>query len=173
MTRTAHNVERFSHLSDEGFVQRCYALLLHRLPDASGRDHYLTRLRMGDARALVWQALANDVQAPPDRAVAAGETPSDLNALLKLDGSHFVAAAYRYLLDRPADPEGARHYGEALKSGSSKADVIASLYRSAEGRGRGVDLPEVEIVIRRMPARRAWQGYAWLARTLRARWSRP
>lgn len=50
-------------------------------------------------------------------------------------GPHFVEQAYRAVLGRPPDAEGATHYTDALLSGRlTKAEVVAQLRRSAEGR---------------------------------------
>lgn len=51
-----------------------------------------------------------------------------------LDGEAFVRQAYQRLLDRPADPSGLRNYTAQLAAGMSKAQLMAELESSPEGR---------------------------------------
>jgi hypothetical protein len=51
-----------------------------------------------------------------------------------LDGEAFVRQAYQRLLDRPADAVGLQNYASQLRSGISKAQLVAELESSPEGR---------------------------------------
>jgi hypothetical protein len=51
-----------------------------------------------------------------------------------LDGEAFVRQAYQRLLGRPADAAGLQSYAAQLRSGMSKAQLIAELENSPEGR---------------------------------------
>jgi hypothetical protein len=147
MGSTRASVDRFAHLADEGFIERCYALLLHRAPEAGGLEHYLSRLRHGDTRELVWEAMANDAAAAPATSSGLVEAPLDLSALMALsDREAFVGAAYLLVLGRPADAAGAKSYAAAIARGTSKSTVLLSLYASAEARARHVRLPELELL---------------------------
>jgi len=72
-------------------------------------------------------------------------------------GQHFIEKAYQLLLHRPPDPAGMSFYGNALRSGKmSKAEVLAHLRFSLEGRTRGVRLtglwgPLLAAALRKIP----------------------
>ena len=52
----------------------------------------------------------------------------------------FVASAYLTLLRRPADIDGLEHYTRKLRAGSTKAEILALIHGSREGRSKGVEL---------------------------------
>jgi hypothetical protein len=52
----------------------------------------------------------------------------------ELDDEAFVRQAYQRLLDRPADPDGLQNYVSQLRSGMPKAQIVAELEGSPEGR---------------------------------------
>ena len=52
----------------------------------------------------------------------------------------FVRNAYIAMLGHPPDPQGERHYLEKLRSGMTRAEVLARLRYSGEGRRNGVRL---------------------------------
>ncbi len=56
------------------------------------------------------------------------------------DTDQFLNNAYRALLGREPDEEGARNYGDYLRSGGSRLFVLYALKYSAEGRARAVSV---------------------------------
>jgi hypothetical protein len=66
-----------------------------------------------------------------------------LNRVLTLDGSEFLGQAYLLVLGRPIDPEGFRHYGLKLRSGTSKLSILAMLRASPEGQAYRGDVPKL------------------------------
>jgi hypothetical protein len=50
------------------------------------------------------------------------------------EGESFVRSAYQHLLDRPADSSGLSSYAARLRAGMSKAELVAELQNSPEGR---------------------------------------
>lgn len=70
-----------------------------------------------------------------------GPSPLPLAALLDLNGSAFVDAAYFTILHRPADDVGMARLMREIAAGTSKVLLLGQLQRSAEGRRTGRDLP--------------------------------
>ena len=71
---------------------------------------------------------------------AAAAAPETLRTLLACPQEAFVRRAYRALLGREPDPEGARIYGAKLARGTSRSFVLARMLWSAEGRETGARL---------------------------------
>ena len=59
-----------------------------------------------------------------------------LPELLVLHDTEFVDCAYRTLLDRAPDADGATHFTRRLRLGHSKLEILWDIRRSAEGRRR-------------------------------------
>lgn len=78
--------------TDTGFVDGLYAELLHRQPDAGGREHWLSRLRAGTSREVVAASFYGSVESRNDR----------------------VAATYLQVLGRAPDPGGLAHWAQEL-----------------------------------------------------------
>ena len=79
---------------------------------------------------------------PPRRALPIGVTGRlTLPALLALDGTAFVEAAYWTILNRPLDQAGQTHWSQQLESGISKILLLGRLQGSAEGRQVAHKLP--------------------------------
>lgn len=70
-----------------------------------------------------------------------------VDELLGHHDSRFVACAYLTLLRRPVDDRGLDIYTRHLRAGMSRAEVIASLVQSEEGRTARVDLPGLAEVL--------------------------
>jgi len=66
---------------------------------------------------------------------------STLPALLALDDTEFVRAAYLELLGREGDDTGLEHFTRRLREGEDKRRLIADLALSEEGRRRQQRLP--------------------------------
>ena len=64
-----------------------------------------------------------------------------LDELLSLYDESFVRCAYLTLLLREVDPNGLTNYANQLRRGAAKAQLIAELFDSEEGRNAGVQLP--------------------------------
>ena len=64
-----------------------------------------------------------------------------LDELLSLYDESFVRCAYLTLLRREVDPSGLTNYASQLRRGAAKAQLIAELFDSEEGRNAGVQLP--------------------------------
>jgi SAM-dependent methyltransferase len=83
---------------------------------------------------------------PPRRAMQVQPQPNlngplSLPGLLALDGTAFIEAAYRTILDRSPDDAGMAHLTRELASGVSKVLLLGRLQRSAEGRQIARPLP--------------------------------
>lgn len=69
--------------------------------------------------------------------------------LLARDDAEFIGSAYKTVLDREQDPEGARHYLSRLRSGWPKLSVLMELRNSEEGRQVAARLPGLDKAILR------------------------
>jgi hypothetical protein len=85
----------------------------------------------------------------PTRVDPPGQEALTLEGLLALDGDVFVRAAYRRVLLRLPDSEGARHYGARLRAGVAKIRILAELSKSEEGSGADPHVPGLKSAIRR------------------------
>jgi len=70
-----------------------------------------------------------------------GEKQSDIQILLRFQGSEFVEAAYLTLLRRQPDPEGFSYYLGRLRSGARKLQLLGEIGSSSEARAVGAELP--------------------------------
>jgi hypothetical protein len=78
---------------------------------------------------------------------------SSLPALLALDDTEFVRAAYATLLGRDSDDTGLDHFTRRLRDGEDKRRLIADLALSDEGRRRQHSLPGLEALAQEHQAR--------------------
>ncbi|MED5619505.1 FkbM family methyltransferase [Ideonella sp. BN130291] len=99
------------------------------------------------------------IRTPDERAdmlpaAHSADTPaSSLEALLALHDERFVRAAYATVLGRQADASGLSNFLTQVRAGVSKEIVVAQLAMSSEGRSRGVSLPGLAELLRRVPTR--------------------
>jgi hypothetical protein len=140
-------------LGDEAFLQKAYLLLLGRPADPTGFRDYLEALREGMPRQQVWEQLAGSEEARSFRQRAGAPAGDDgaaeeadgeaephatharsgtFDRLMSREGSEFVRAAYIAVLGREADRTGHAYYKERLRTGHSKAAVLAELATSPE-----------------------------------------
>ena len=73
----------------------------------------------------------------PLAVTAASNVPLPLSALLGLDGTAFIEAAYSTLLGRAPDEAGVAYITRGLVNGRSKVELLGELAGSAEGRQSG------------------------------------
>lgn len=81
------------------------------------------------------------------------ETASSITDILQLHHEDFVECAYRTVLKRTADQEGLAHYTNRVLGGHPKIEILCDLYRSAEAKEKGVDLPWLQRAIARHEVR--------------------
>lgn len=65
----------------------------------------------------------------------------NIDQLLRLNGTTFVAGVYQALLGRSPDPEGMQYYLGRLRSGYSKGSLIVQIADSKEALALAIDLP--------------------------------
>ena len=109
--------------------------------DAAREDRALLRRRLlSSAEFLALHARWTAVDPAPDAA---------REAALRACGpdDRFVAYAYAWILGRPADPEGERHYAAALAAGEPREEMVRSLACSDEFESRLADLLSDQAVV--------------------------
>jgi len=117
--------------------------LFDRLARRISAADRLRRALRGDA--LFQQTLPSPSNpAVPTATASDAAKPLDLQTLMQLDGTDFVAHAYATLLCRPADSSGLGFYVGELQKGVVKTHVLKALAASAEGRARDVKLDGLE-----------------------------
>jgi GT2 family glycosyltransferase len=157
---------------DDAFARELTAALLGR-PEPLPAGDRTAAVRALARRPEVRERVAGAEHLPPPDARSADQLGAELDAALALrDDDAFVAAAYRLLLGREPDPDGAAAY-----RGTPRDTVIRTLAGSAEGAARGVvpDVVEAHLATSRAfkldAARRRVRALA--GRTLsRAPWAR-
>ena len=103
-------------------------------------------------RPGVRERVAGVQHLPPEDAVTADELGSAIDRLARDAPSAFVEGAYRTLLGRPPDVEGAADHEAALtRHGRSRAWVLRSLAASGEAAARGTPADVVDELVRRNP----------------------
>jgi hypothetical protein len=173
----APSVQRLLRMNESSFVDRAYFALAGRWPDDSVRRRYLARLTSGTSRLRI---LLEMLEAGEGRSAASavkgleaviGHLRSDLSPvavdveeLLAFDDVAFVDCAYKTLLGRAPDADGLDHYVQLIRSGASKARIVAALCLSAEGRARTSSL---------LGLRRAMRQYRLARGRLTGWWYRP
>jgi hypothetical protein len=150
---------------DEDFVDGAYSLLLNRAPDATGAAAYLVALRRGKPKIQILHEMAMSDEARRAGRVVAGlqeafvreglgdghglaDMPSEVvNAeqlLSVAEVDSFIALAYRLLLRRRADIEGASSYRTLLEGGLPRVSVLHALFNSPERASLGSQLAGLE-----------------------------
>lgn len=108
-----------------GFIKASFRILLGREADAAGLSHYMRRMALGDSRPDIHRSIVGSKEYH-SRALH-----DDLMILSKED---FVEAAYRRILGRAPDAEGAAHYQEHLRVGKARRLILRDLSYSREAR---------------------------------------
>ena len=90
-------------------------------------------------------------------------TPMTLDELLGFHDEAFVTNAYLIVLGRDPDPDGLAHYLARVRSGAEKAEIIADLAKSAEGRRYCAELAGLRNITKKYNGR-ARSLMAWLSR---------
>jgi hypothetical protein len=72
-----------------------------------------------------------------------------IGALLTLPDELFVTGAYQALLGRSPDSEGLKNYVAQVREGHDKADILAAIASSPEGRAKSQDRPALSAEIAR------------------------
>ncbi|MDJ0447112.1 DUF4214 domain-containing protein [Methylocystis sp. JR02] len=136
-------------LEGEAFVRGAYRFFLGREPDDGGFAYMTGRLGEGTSKlALAGEMLLSvEGRARLERRTA---HTIDLDRLATLEGADFVAAAYRSIVERAADPEGLAYFSGYLNSGLSKTVVIGSLLLSDEGLARMSEWTEAPAEVERL-----------------------
>ncbi len=70
-----------------------------------------------------------------------------VQTLLALGDEDFVRQAYRLVLGREADSGGLDNYLSSVRSGANKADLVAQLALSVEGRQRHATVPGLDALV--------------------------
>jgi len=87
-------------------------------------------------------------------------SPITLDVLLSLHDEAFVTSAYSAILGRAADADGFAHYLAQVRTGTSRAEIVADLARSMEGRRNRTQLPGLRKITRKhgglVPSLLAW-----------------
>jgi FkbM family methyltransferase len=122
------------------------ALRLARLTGRSVDDHLIPHAKAVEE----WRASLLFDQGG-EGAVAVREAMRAVNVtdLMARDGAEFIGSAYKTILEREPDPEGARHYLSRLRSGWPKLSVLMELRNSEEGRQVAALLPGLDTAILR------------------------
>ncbi len=76
--------------------------------------------------------------ANPDRRYALGE-------FTRFHDQEFIVAAFRGLLERPADPAGLAHYLRMLRQGIAKVEILGRLRYSTEGKRVDASVPTLRL----------------------------
>ena len=140
---------------DEHFIHSAYQILLGRVPDLEGMQHYLECVRAGTSKVEIISQLQLSVEGK-SRGVKfdlssphVGSAASSLEELITYFDKHFVHSAYQTLLGRAPDAEGMRHYLAKVRAGISKIQILTELHESAEGKLRSISIRELKKVIQR------------------------
>ncbi|WP_052628074.1 FkbM family methyltransferase [Sphingobium sp. YBL2] len=121
------------------------ALRLAKLTGRSVDEHLLAHAKAVDE----WKASLLFDQG--EGVVEAHEAMRAVNVtdLLARDGAEFIRSAYKTVLEREPDSEGARHYLSRLRSGWPKLSVLMEMRDSGEGRRVAAVLPGLDAAILR------------------------
>ena len=127
---------------------------LNRLKDTINRD--MARGRLDDPGFLLNlddTDLMSAYRRPPRSSLPSYETAPiqpafvpnpegrySIHQLMAYHDGAFIQVAYQSLLGREPDPQGFRHYLELLHLGHSKAEILAAIRNSDEGKARGTQV---------------------------------
>lgn len=112
---------------------------------------------------------ANDRSVRPPESVTTGQALTERDAeaapegrlvdsaadLLAFHDEEFVRHAYIYVLGRPADLSGLKHFLQRVRSGDDRRQILAALRQSDEGQARPSQLPGLDELIRPFSRSRA------------------
>lgn len=90
-------------------------------------------------------------------------TVTHVNQLLMLGGDEFILQAYRSILNREPEPDGARFYRARLDEGVDKARILYEIAASVEGGWYQRDLPGLQLLMHLYRPRSGRLG-KWLQR---------
>jgi predicted nucleic acid-binding Zn-ribbon protein len=123
--------------------------LARRLAKLTGRSvdaHFIAHAKAVDE----WRAsLLFDQGEEVVVAVQEAMRAVNITDLLARDDAEFIGSAYKTILEREPDPEGARHYLSRLRSGWPKLSILMQLRDSEEGRQVAALLPGLDAAILR------------------------
>lgn len=125
-------------------VTRQYVAFLGRRPDTTGLAFWTQRLRQG--RPVSWMA------------DAFGATAEFRAQYQGLTDAQVVDRAYQRLLGRPGDPQGRGYWIGRLDGGTSRAQLVLLMARSAEFRAREDDHAVIEVMTYGLLGRAATAG---------------
>jgi SAM-dependent methyltransferase len=136
--------------SDARMIEEVFWIVLGRAPSPVDlRDE----MRSGERHTLLMRLLSSPEFHTIRRTGRAGSGPEGDGEARELGlralgpDDRFVQRAYEYLLGRPADESGFRHYAAALAAGETRTNLIRSLAASEEFDRRFRDLaPESAVV---------------------------
>lgn len=74
---------------------------------------------------------------------------NSIDELLALNDQQFIKCAYRTLLNREPDVEGMNYYLSRFRAGFKKIQIIWQLKNSTEGRSQKVELPGLDIALKK------------------------
>jgi hypothetical protein len=106
----------------EGSVERLYQAFFGRPPDGAGLDHWVTQYRDG----LPLRTIASHF----------GASEEFLDANEGVEGRSFVERAYRGVLGREPDADGAAYWEAQLAAGGDRAMLVLALAESPENVAR-------------------------------------
>jgi Domain of unknown function (DUF4214) len=92
------------------------------------------------------------------------ESTPTIEDILKLHDKAFVVKAYAVILGRTPDSGGLANYLTQVRAGTHKAQIVAELAESPEGRHQSVELPGLQSVIRRYRKRAPSRWARWMRR---------
>lgn len=122
------------------------ALRLAKLTDRSVDEHLIAHAKaVGEWKA----SLLFDEDRDGVVTMQEGMRACSLMDLLARDDAEFISSAYKTVLEREPDPEGARHYLSRLRAGWPKLSVLRQLRSSEEGRQVAALLPGLDAAILR------------------------
>lgn len=142
-------------LDDTAFIKCAYRTLFKRPVDPSSQHYYLARLQQGISKQQVLIELRSSAEGKRTNVDIAGlnqitmQPAASVVDLLLLVDERFVRGAFLTLLGREPDTGGGDYYLKRLRSGISKAEILAELADSDEARVKAVDLPGLAEILRR------------------------
>ena len=118
-----NNRLRFLFSSDRAFLTQVYEEILGRPVDVEGLNHFLPALEGGQSRLEVILSLVRSEEFY-QKILRERTTPEENLA--------FLEEAYRQILGRELDEEGLKTFGEYLKQGRRREDLLLGLISSDE-----------------------------------------
>jgi glycosyltransferase involved in cell wall biosynthesis len=137
-------LKRLWFLPEVPFLGGLYTVVLARDADPEGLHYFQSRLRNGATRHEVARQLAQTegcritnqvldvLPRLPEEATPQPGYLAALQQLWPLPDEPFVRGLYLLLLKREADPQGLTYYGNVLKDGTARRDVVRLLAQAEE-----------------------------------------